>query len=110
LDKTHLGNQALEEGRRALVLGHVGQDTEAALGVLKIAVLDAGLDDVEGRRDDEGGRGAGDRGDKVLAPRGLVVVLELEEELLGEGGTAEELVRGRKLVDGVFDKIGALAL
>ena len=89
--ETHLGNQALEEGGSALVLGHVGQDAEAALRVVKVAVLDARLDDVERRRHDERGRGAGDGRDKVLEPRRLVVVLEAEEELLGEGGTAEEL-------------------
>lgn len=87
----YLGNKALEKGRGALLLGHVGQDAEAALRVVKVAVLDARLDDVEGRRHDERGRGAGDGGDEVLEPRGLVVVVEVEEELLGEGGTAEEL-------------------
>lgn len=85
-----LGDETLEEGAHALVLGHVGEDAEAALGVLKVAVLDAGLDDVEGRRDDERGRGAGDGGDEVLEPAGLVVVVEAEQVLLGEGGTTEE--------------------
>lgn len=88
---TYLGNETLEKAREALVLGHVGQDPEAALGVVKVAVLDAGLDDVERRGDDERGRGAGNGGDEVLEPRGLVVVLQLEQVLLGKGRTAEEL-------------------
>jgi len=41
-----LGEQALEESRRALVLEHVGDDASASLLDLKVAVLDAGLDDV----------------------------------------------------------------
>jgi hypothetical protein len=89
--ETYLGDQALEEGRGALLLGHVGQDAEAALRVVKVAVLDARLDDVEGSRHDERGRRTGDGGDEVLEPRSLVVVVEVEEELLGEGGTTKEL-------------------
>ena len=88
---TYLGDKALEEARETLVAGHVGQDAETALGVVKVLVLDTGLDDVERRRHNKRGRGTGDRGDKVLEPRGLVVVLELEEELLGESGTTEKL-------------------
>ena len=71
--------------------GHVGQDLETALGVVKVLVLDASLDDVEGRRHDQRGRRAGDGGDEVLEPRRLVVVLQREEELLGKGRTAEQL-------------------
>lgn len=85
-----LGDETLEEGSHTLVLGHVGQDAETALGVLKVAVLNTGLDDIEGSGDDEGGRGTGDGGDKVLEPGGLVVVIELEEELLGKGRTTEQ--------------------
>lgn len=88
---TYLGDKALEEAGETLVAGHVGQDAEAALGVVKVLVLNAGLDDVERCRHNERGRGTGNRGDKVLEPGGLVVVLELEEELLGESGTTEKL-------------------
>jgi len=88
---THLGNQTLEKGRRTLVARHVGQDTETALGVIKIAVLDARLDDVERGRYDERCRRTGDGCDKVLEPRRLVVVLQAKEELLGECRTTEEL-------------------
>lgn len=71
------------------MLGHVGENAETALGVLKVAVLDAGLDDVERGRDNERRRGTSDGGDKVLEPSGLVVVLEPKHELLGESGTTE---------------------
>jgi len=86
-----LGNETLEEGRGALILGHVSQDAEAALGVLKVAVLNAGLDDVEWCRHDQRRGSTRDGGNKVLEPGGLVVVLEAEKELLGECGTTEEL-------------------
>lgn len=91
----HLGDQALEESTGALVLHHVGDNPEAGLGVLEVAVLNTGLDDVEGSGDEEGGGGTGDGGDEVLEPRGLVVVVEAEEVLLGEGGTTEQLRGGR---------------
>lgn len=94
LVSSYLGNEALEETRQTLVLGHVGQNPEAALGVVKVTVLDTGLDDVERRGDDERGRRAGDGGDEVLEPGGLVVVLEVEEVLLGESRASEELRNG----------------
>ena len=63
-----LGCQSLEEGSESLVLHHVGYDPEAALGVLKVPVLDTRLDDIERGRDDERCAGSGDGGDKVLRP------------------------------------------
>lgn len=93
LGVAHLGHETLEEARHALLLGHVGQNPEAALRVVEVPVLDTGLDDVQRRRDDERGRRTGDGGDEVLEPRGLVVVLELEEIFLGEGRATEELPR-----------------
>lgn len=85
-----LGRQALEERGHALVLDHVGDDPHAALRVLEVAVLDTGLDDIEGSRDDEGSGSTGNRGNEVLGPGRFVVILDTEG-LLGEGGTTEEL-------------------
>lgn len=89
---TYLGNQSLEEGREALVPDHLGQDTEPTLRVVEVLVLDTGLDDVERSRHDQRGRRTSNGGNKVLEPRGLVVILETEDVLLGERGTTEELV------------------
>lgn len=87
----YLGDQALEEAAETLVLGHVGQNAEAALGVLEVAVLDTGLDHVKRSRDDKRGRGTGNRRNKVLEPRSLVVVLQVEEVLLGKGRASKQL-------------------
>jgi hypothetical protein len=84
-----LGCQALEEGSESLVLHHVGNDSEAALGVLEISVLDTGLDDIERGRDQERGGGTGDRGDEVLRPGCRVVVAEFVEVLLGYSGATK---------------------
>ena len=73
------------------MLHHVGHDPESTLGVLKVPVLNTGLDDIERSRDEKRGAGTGNRSDKVLRPRGGVVVGELVEVLLGDGGTTEEL-------------------
>lgn len=86
-----LGRQALEEAGEALVLGHRGDDPETRLGVLEVAGLDTGLDDIERRGDDKGGTSTSDGGDEVLRPRGRVVVLEAVDVFLGKSGTTEKL-------------------
>lgn len=86
-----LGCQSLEEGSESLVLHHVGHNPEATLRVLKVPVLDTGLDDIERSRDDKRCAGSGDRGDEVLRPRCRVVVGEFVEILLGDRGTTKEL-------------------
>lgn len=86
-----LGGQSLEEGSWALVLGHVGNNLETRLWVLKVSHLDAGLDDIERSGDDEGGGSTTDGCNKVLVPGSGVVVLEVEDELLSSGGTTKEL-------------------
>lgn len=86
-----LGGQTLEEAGSALVLHHVGDDAQAGLGVLEVAVLDAGLDHVKRGGHDQGGRSTGNGGNEVLAPGGLVVVLQTVDVLLGESRSTEEL-------------------
>jgi hypothetical protein len=90
---THLGDKALEEAGEPLLAGHVAQDAKAALGVVEVAVLNARLDDVERSRHDERSRSAGNGSNKVLEPRRLIVILQVEQVLLGERGTSEKLVR-----------------
>ena len=87
----YLGDQSLEETGETLVLGHVGQDSETTLRVLEVAVLNTGLDNIEGSRDNERGGGTSNRSHEVLEPGGLVVILEVEEILLGESRTTEQL-------------------
>lgn len=86
-----LGSQSLEETSETFVLHHVGHNTEAGLGVLKVAVLDTGLDDVQGSRDNQRSTGTANRGNEVLGPRGRVVVRQVVDVLFGESRTTEEL-------------------
>lgn len=51
--------QAFEERSDTLVLHHAAYNFESTLWVLEVPVLDTGLDNVEGCRDEEGGRCTG---------------------------------------------------
>ena len=54
-----LGRESLEKGREALGAHHLGHNLEAALGVVKVPVLNPSLDDVERSRHDKGGASTG---------------------------------------------------
>lgn len=81
--------QALEEASHALVLDHLGDDSEPALGVLEVPILDSGLDDVEGCGYKKRGRGTGDRGNKVLTPGCGVVVGQFVVVLLRDSRSSK---------------------
>lgn len=87
-----LGGKSLEESRGTLVLNHFSDNLEPALGVLKVPVLDARLDDVQRGRNHQGRRGTGNRGNKVLSPSGLAIVRN-SQRLLSESAAPKELQR-----------------
>lgn len=86
-----LGGQSLEQTHGTLVLEHVGHNSEARLGVLEVAVLDTGLDNIQRSGDDQRSTGTGNGGNKVLTPGGLVVVGQTVNVFLGEGRSTEKL-------------------
>jgi hypothetical protein len=88
-----LRRKTFEERSKTLVLHHVGNNPEAAFGVLEVLVLNSGLYDVEGSRDEERGASTGNRSNKILRPRSGVVVAELVEVLLGCSRPTEQLSR-----------------
>lgn len=85
-----LGHKTLEEGAGTLGGNHVLDDLQTGLGVVEVSVLDSGLDDIERSRDNQRGRGTKERGNNVLAPGGLGVVLESQNVLLGKGVTSKQ--------------------
>ena len=87
----YLRSEPLEQRTRALVLDEILHHGETANLCLEVGVLDTGLDSVERRSNGDGGDGTGDRRNEVLAPGRLVVVVEVEEVVLGERGGTEEL-------------------
>lgn len=88
---SYLGHQTLEKTGEAFISGHVGKNSETTLGVVKVSVLNSSLDDIERRGDDKRGRGTSNGSNKVLEPGGLVVVFQVEDVLLGECRTTEQL-------------------
>jgi hypothetical protein len=88
-----LRRETLEERSKTLVLHHVGNNPEAAFGVLEVLVLNSRLDDVEGSRHEERGASTGNRSNKILRPRSGVVVAELVKVLLGSSRPTEQLSR-----------------
>jgi hypothetical protein len=63
--------------------------------VLKIRVLNASLDSVQGSSDCNRRYSTGDRRNKVLRPGSLVVVGDAEQIVLGDCGGPEKLERGQ---------------
>ncbi len=61
---------------------------------VRVAVLDTGPDNIESSSDDKGSRGTGNRSNQVLEPRGLVVVLQVDEVRFGNGRATEQLDLG----------------
>lgn len=86
-----LRRQPLEEAGEALVLEHLGYDASAGFRVVEVAVLDTGLDYVQGSGDNQRCAGSANRCDEILGPRGRVVVLQVVDVFLGESRTTEEL-------------------
>lgn len=82
--------QALEECRWPFVSHHVCDNLRTTLLNFEVAVLYPSLNNVKWRGDDKRCGGTGDGCDEVLEPASLVVVLELEEVLLGCGRASEE--------------------
>ena len=87
-----LGRQALEQSDRALIAQKILDDRYARRLRLEVRVLDTRLDDVERSCDRDRRHGTRNRGNEVLCPRRLRVVLNAENVILGESGCTEELV------------------
>jgi hypothetical protein len=51
----YLWHQSLEERCDSFILNHASNNLETALWVVKVSVLNTGLDNIERSRDDEGG-------------------------------------------------------
>ena len=93
--KAYLGSETLEQRGRALVLDQVLNHSNAADLRLEVGILDTGLDRVERSGDGDRRDGTSNRSDEVLHPGRLVVVVEVEEVVLGQGRSTEELEAGQ---------------
>ena len=91
---TDLRRQTLEQCRRTLVLDEILDHCYTRYLVLKVRILDTGLDGVQRCGDGYRRDSTSDRCDKVLPPGRLVVVLDAEEVVFCDGRRAEELEAG----------------
>ena len=73
------------------MLHHVLNDLESTLWVVKVLVLNAGLDDIERSGNYERSGCTSNRSNEVLEPRGFVIVFQSEEVTLGECRSTEKL-------------------
>jgi len=73
------------------VLEEVFHDGNAADFVLKVGILDTGLDDVQWGRNSDGSYGARHGGDKVLSPSSLRVVRHAENVIFRHCRGTEKL-------------------
>lgn len=95
-----LGQETLEEGTHTLVADHLLDNADTALRVVKVTVLDTGLDNIQGSSNSDRGNGTSDRGTEVLEESGLVVVLQAENPLLDKGRSSEQGERAGSVTTG----------
>ena len=88
---SYFWSEALEQSRRAFVLEEVFHNGNAADLVLKVGILNTGLDDVQWGGNGDGGHSAGNGGDKILSPSSLRVVGYAKNVVLRHGRGTEEL-------------------
>jgi hypothetical protein len=65
---TYLWHQALEKTGESFILDHAANNPESTLWVLKIPVLDTGLDNIKRSRYQQGSRCTSNRCNEVLEP------------------------------------------
>ena len=90
---TDLRRQTLEQCRHTLVLDEVLDHCYTRYLVLKVRILDTGLDGVQRCGDGYRRDSTSDRCDKVLPPGRLVVVLDAEQIFLRHRGRTKKLGR-----------------
>ena len=73
------------------MLEEVFHDGDTADLVLKVGILNPGLDDVQWGGNGDGGHSTRHRGDKILGPSGLRVVRDAENVVLRHGRGTEKL-------------------
>lgn len=85
-----LGSQSLEETTETFLLDEILDNVQSRLGVLKVTVLNTGLDDIKRSSDGDRSDSTANGGAEVLEEGSLVVVLETKDVFLDKGGTTEE--------------------
>ena len=90
---TDLRRQTLEQCCRTLVLDEILDHGYTRYLVLKVRILDTGLDGVQRCGDGDRRDSTSDRCDKVLPPGRLVVVLDAEQIFLRHRGRTKKLSR-----------------
>lgn len=89
--RTYLGCKTLEERADALVLDEILDDRNTANLLLKVRVLDTGLNRIQRRSDCDGSYCARDGRDEVLRPGCLVIICHAKEIVLGHSRCTEQL-------------------
>jgi hypothetical protein len=96
---TYFWRESLKECRCTLVTQQVAHDCHSARLLLKIGILDARFDRVEGCCDADRRNSARHGGDKVLRPRRLAVV-RYTKDIIFRNRAGTEQLRGSRLVRG----------
>lgn len=76
------------------MLHHISDNLEAAFRIFKVSVLNAGLDNIQGRGYEKWCWRSDDRSDEVLEPRCWVIVVQFVEIFLCKGRSSEKLIFG----------------
>lgn len=95
----YFGRDSFVKCSKAFIFDGLRKNLHSSFLTTHVLILNAGLDDVHGRCDEDTEGRTDTRGDEILVPSRFVIVFKLEDVVLDEGGSEEECKGARYVAD-----------